>query len=204
MTGPVLQTTAQTEFRKAASVTMTGFALKDGHRAVFAISADRDGRCTGTSTEQGQGPSRFLRIKEETFVRLDPQAFVRQWGAAVATRYGERWVRLSPGQELEDVGGFCDLTKVPVVGAPNPAEQARSGGGITVGGRKAASFLVTSPDNPPYLGYIAAEGSPRPVRVESQAYDFQIDFSNYGLPVLVTAPPSDQVVDLSALTEQAP
>ncbi|MEV0537400.1 hypothetical protein [Kitasatospora sp. NPDC050463] len=202
MTGAILLETTQAEFRKAASVTMTGFALKDGHRATFAVSADRAGSCTVTSTQEGQGPSRVLQVREETFVRMDPQAFALEWGAATAAKFGGRWVRLPPGRKLDDVGGFCDLMTVPVVGTADPAEQAISGGGLSVGGTRTVSFLVTGPDNPPFLGYIAAEGPPRPVRVESQAYDFQVDFSDYDVPVRVTAPAADQVVDLAALTEQ--
>ncbi|MFJ6140564.1 hypothetical protein [Kitasatospora sp. NPDC092286] len=92
---------------------------------------------------------------------------------------------------------------VPVVGTADPAEQTLSGGGLSVGGTKTVSFLVTGPDaGPPFLAYVATEGPPRPVRVESQAYDFQVDFSDYDVPVPVTAPPADQVVDLAALTEQ--
>ncbi|MFJ9948211.1 hypothetical protein [Kitasatospora sp. NPDC091207] len=202
MTGAILLETAQAEFREASSVTMTGFALKDGHRATFAVSADRAGGCTVTSTQEGQGPSRVVRVRGETFIRMDPQAFALEWGAATASRFGGRWVRLPPGRTLDDVGGFCDLTKIPVVGTADPAEQALSGGGLSVGGTKTVSFLVTGPDNPPFLGYVATEGPPRPVRVETQAYDFQVDFSDYGLPVQVTAPPADQVVDLAALEAQ--
>ncbi|MGV9269510.1 hypothetical protein ACWDRR_33155 [Kitasatospora sp. NPDC003701] len=183
-------------------MTMTGFALKDGHRATFAVSADREGHCTGITTQEGQGPSRVLRVRAETFVKMDPQAFANEWGAATASRFGGRWVRLPPGQTLDDVGGFCDLATVPVVGAADPGGQAFSGGGQSVGGRRSMSFLLQGPDNPPFLGYLATEGAPRPLRVETQAYDFQVDFSDYDMPVLVTAPPADQVVDLAALTEQ--
>ncbi|WP_380282555.1 hypothetical protein [Kitasatospora purpeofusca] len=204
MTGVLLLETARAEFRKAASVTMTGFALKDGRRATFTVSADRKGRCTGTTTEEGQGPSRIVRVRDETFVRMDPQAFAREWGAATASRFDGRWVRLPPGRTLDDVGGFCDLTTVPVVGTADPAEQALSGGGLSVGGTRSVSFLVMSPDNPPFMGYIATQGPPRPVRVETQAYDFQVDFSAYDMPVPVTAPPADQVVDLAALAEPTP
>ncbi|MFE2727313.1 hypothetical protein [Kitasatospora sp. NPDC059327] len=204
MTGVLLLEAARAEFRKVASVTMTGFALKDGHRATFAVSADRAGHCTAITIQEGQGPSRILRVRGETFVKMDPQAFAAEWGAATASRFGGRWVRLPPGQLLEDVGGFCDLATVPVVGAAAQAEQALSAGGMSVGGRRAVSFLVADPDNPPFLGYLAAEGPPRPVRVETQAYDFQVDFDGYDRPVLVTAPPADQVVDLAALTAQTP
>ncbi|MFB7475244.1 hypothetical protein [Kitasatospora sp. NPDC056184] len=204
MTGPILLETAQAEFRKAASVTMTGFALKDGRRAVFTVSADREGHCTVSSTEEGQGPSLVLRVLDETFVRMDPQACAREWGAATASKFDGRWIRLPPDRALDDIGAFCDLTTVPVVGAPDPAGQALSGGGLSVGGTRTMSFLVTSPDDPPFLGYVATQGPPRPVRVETQAYDFQVDFGDYDKPVAVTAPPADQVVDLAALTENTP
>ncbi|MER7707675.1 hypothetical protein ABTX81_32840 [Kitasatospora sp. NPDC097605] len=201
MTGPLLLETAQAEFRKAASVTMTGFALKDEHRATFTVSADREGNCTATTIQEGQGPSRIARVQGETFVRMDPQAFAREWGEAIASRFGGRWVRLPAGRTLDGVGGFCDLTTVPVVGTTAPATQTLSGAGESVGGTRSMSFLVTSPDEPPFIAYIAKQGPPRPVRVETQAYDFQVDFSAYDLPVFVTAPPADQVVDLAALTE---
>ncbi|MGW4896789.1 hypothetical protein ACWEQL_31705 [Kitasatospora sp. NPDC004240] len=204
MTGVIVLETARAEFRKVASVTMTGFAVKDGLRATFTVSADRSGNCAATTIQEGQGPSQAVGVQGETFIRLDPQSFADSWGAATAEKFRGRWFRMPRGQALDDVAGFCDLARVPIVGAAEADEQAISDGVRSVRGRRSVGVSFTSPETPPFLGYIAAEGPPRPVRVKSQAEDFQVDFTDYDKPVTVTAPPADQIVDVAALLEHAP
>jgi hypothetical protein len=47
--------------------------------------------------------------------------------------------------------------------------------------------------------YIATRGEPLPVRIEGKPGDGGLDFSDYGAPVEITAPSSDQVFDLKQL-----
>jgi hypothetical protein len=97
--------------------------------------------------------------------------------------------------DFAELVGFTDLKK-------NVAELLTPDGEITKGERATVHGIEAIALNSSKGGtlYIALQGDPYPVHAISSADETgSLDFLDYGVPVTVTAPPADQVVDISKL-----
>jgi hypothetical protein len=68
----------------------------------------------------------------------------------------------------------------------------------TIDGKQAITLTSGTSSDEGAL-YVATEGEPYPLRIESTKGEGKVDFTGYGDPVKIEAPPSDLVVDVTKL-----
>ncbi|MDH6220558.1 hypothetical protein [Streptomyces pseudovenezuelae] len=176
--------------------------------------------CAGTLGMGGTGKADLIKTGDTMYMKYD-EAFLRQQSkgeskatvdATVAMLAG-KWAKMSTkGADAEDIAGFCDLDSVL-----SDAEDAGSGGGSSDGtasstaatnatragtaevdGAKAA-VLKLKDGKDRYTMYVATEGKPYLLRLDSTGTDAgSLVFSDYDKPVPVRKP-TGQVLDLDAL-----
>lgn len=134
------------------------------------------------------GPDLYLRGDDAFWSRVSPQA---------ATLLRGKWLKAPSAQpQFANLVRFCDANSLK---------------GSLLGGNpeltKGEPTEIAGTPTVPLKGkegtlYVATQGEPYPLRVEPQTGQQslgRINFSEWGTVAAITAPPADQVVDVSAL-----
>jgi hypothetical protein len=191
---------------KAAAKTASSVHLKgtvhDSDAATSGATAvdlryDRDAGTAGTVTENGQS-FQLVVVGQDVFVKAAGDTWTKLTGDDRAGELiGDRWVQIppqAPGFDavitLTDFNRFIDKALTPD-GALTKTEIKTVRGQNAVGVAESANNETL---------YVATEGEPYPVQVQSDTRQGALDFLEWNAPVDVQAPPPDQVVDLTKFT----
>jgi hypothetical protein len=167
-------------------------ATSDSGTAVD-LRYSRDAGTVGTVTVNGQ--SIQLVYSQDLFFKASPDRWTELTGDGRAGELiGDRWVKIPP-----QAAGFESVTTLATY--DRFIDKALSPeGGLAETGTKTVRGLnvvgVVEKANNETL-YVAAEGEPYPVQVQSDTGRGALDFLDWNEPVDVQAPRPDQVVDLS-------
>ena len=135
----------------------------------------------------------LVRLGDKSWIKADA-AFWAKNGvpAASATKLNGKYVDVS-GQSGQ-FDGFSSVSKF--FATTSQASKTTKGETTTVDGAK----VITLKDIDGSLLFVALNGEPFPMRVSSAgASGGQIDFTDWNVPVTITAPTADQIVDVKTL-----
>ncbi|MFF9454422.1 hypothetical protein [Streptomyces flaveolus] len=192
----------------ARSLRMTGDVLDDesGGTIKLDLAMDRQGRCAGTMSLDGQGQAELIKTGGTLYMKYD-EKFLRAQSegepaadtdAAVAMLAG-KWTKMAAtGQDAKDMAGFCDLDTM-LGEMEGSGQDATRGEPATVGGAPALVLHEKDGADRNTL-YVATEGKPYLLRFDSASEQdpATMTFSAYDEPVAAKAP-SGTVLDLDAL-----
>ncbi|MBQ0829502.1 hypothetical protein [Streptomyces tagetis] len=194
--------------REAGSLRMRGDVPDEetGGTIRIDMAVDRDGRCAGTMSLDGEGKTELIRTGDTLYMKYD-ERFLRAQSegepaadvdAAVAL-LADQWTKTSAaGEDAKDAGGLCDLDAV--LGEAEPAGTGLTRGeSADVDGRQAV-VLHEKDGADRHTVYVAAEGKPYVLRLDSESAKEPgtLTFSAYDEPVSAEAP-TGKVIDLDAL-----
>jgi hypothetical protein len=189
---------ARAALQAAPSVRVKGTVVSEGAPlAVDLRAGEKGGRATITQRNQ---TFEVLRIGTTVYIKADADFWRTQSGnAAVAELLKGKYLKGSTTDpKLASIAELTDMDKV-VGNLLQPEGTVAKGQKKTVRGVEAIA-LVVSGQNGGTL-YVATHGQPYPLQVVSGSTSEPgtIDFLDYGVPVRLTAPPAEQVVDTSKL-----
>ena len=188
----------QAALKKVPSVRLKGNGVGEGAR--FAIDlhvSDTGGR--GTITQNSQ-TLEILRIGTTVYIKADADFWRAQTGnAAAAELLKGKYLKGSTSDPK--VAGLAALTELDKFVAElfSTKKTVTKGEKKTIRGVDAIGIVQAGKDGGTL--YVATRGEPYPLQITSNtpSEPATIDFLDYGKPVKLTAPPSDQVVDTSKL-----
>lgn len=192
----------------ASSLRMKGDVPDDGSGGTIEIdmALNKKGECAGTMSVGGQGKADLIKVGDTVYMRYD-EAFLRAQSkgekkadvdAAVALLAG-KWTKMSAkGEDAKDIAGFCDLDTV--LGEADDADSDASRGKATSVNGTPAIVLHERDGKDRYTLYVATEGKPYLLRVDSASTTDPgtLTFSEYDEPVPAQKPNGD-ILDLDAL-----
>ncbi|MGC2999071.1 hypothetical protein ACPF8X_12055 [Streptomyces sp. G35A] len=192
----------------AASLRMKGDIPDEesGGTIHLDMALDKKGDCAGTMGLGDQGEAELVKTGDTLYMKYD-EAFLRAQSEgepkadvdATVTLLAGKWTKTSAkGADAEDIAGFCDLDLV-LGGARDGDSDAARGKTTTVGGTPAI-VLRERDGKDRYTLYVATEGEPYVLRVDSAsaADPGSVTFTDYGRPV-PAGKPSGDVLDLDSL-----
>jgi hypothetical protein len=200
----------------ASSLRMKGRIQDDESDGTILIdmALDKKNECAGTLGMGGKGRADLIKTGDTVYLKYD-ETFLREQSkgeakadvdAAVDMLAG-KWTKMSAkGSDAKDIAGFCDLDTV--LGGAEDVGSGGSGGGsaegtragtATIDGQKAAVLKVKDGKDR-YTMYVAAEGKPYLLRLDSTSADDpgSVVFSDFDQPVPASKP-TGKIVDLDAL-----
>src|SRR5215475_13402959 len=189
---------AKAALTQASSVHIMGGGFSEGQQFALDMRYGTAG-AAGSLTANGQVIE--LRRVRSTVYLEGTEAFWRSVrGTAAAELLKGRYLEVPANRpDFAELTGFTDLEK-------NAAELVMPDGEITKGERRTVHGIEAIALDSSKGGtlYIALRGEPYPLQAVSSAEATSgetgsLDFLDYGVPVTVTAPPADQVVDISKL-----
>ncbi|MFR0353055.1 hypothetical protein [Streptomyces sediminimaris] len=201
----------------ASSLRMKGTIQDDESAGTIRIdmALDKKKECVGTLGMGGQGKADLIKAGDTVYMKYD-EAFLREQGkgdsksdtdAAVSMLAG-KWTKMSAkGSDAKDIASFCDLEGV-LGGAEGVGSGGSSGGaddptatraGTAQVAGETAAVLKLKDGKERYTMYVATEGTPYLLRLDSTAKDpGSLTFSEFGKPVPAHKP-AGKILDLDAL-----
>lgn len=195
----------------AASLRMAGAIESDGDPVTVDLAMDSRDNCTGDLGVRG-GRAELRRLSDIIYLKGDGtfwRATMDERGSAspdgggdgVVELMTDRWIKM-PGSAIADMRGVCDLDAMlsELDGEEGEPTGMTLGKDAEVDGVPAAT-LVKKEGRETETAYVAKEGKPYLLKVVRAGGDDAgtVAFSDFGKPVRVQAPPSDEVVDLEKL-----
>lgn len=191
----------------ASSLRMKGNIPDDesGGTINLDIALNKKGDCAGTMGMDGQGKAELIKTGDLVYMRFDEE-FVREMSkgeskstvdTTVALLAGKWTKTKATGADAKDFASMCDLGEV-LDGAEDSNSDASRGKTTTVGGQPAI-VLNEKDGKERYTLYVATEGKPYLLRLDSTGTDpGSVTFSDFDEPVPVEKP-TGNILDLDAL-----
>lgn len=185
---------------KATSVHVKGQVVDSSQTTRLDLKIGTD-RGFGTISV-GSQIVEIVRTATDVYLKGDA-AFWRQFGGeAVAHLLGGKYLKAADSDpNFKSLADFVD-TNTFFKNFADPSGKLSKGQNKVVNGVSTVAVVDNDPDDGGTL-YIATQGQPYPVRVESVNGKGAIDFLDYGKALNVPIPATDQVVDVAKLKELA-
>lgn len=170
------------------------------------MALNKQGDCAGTMGLGDRGEAELIKTGGTLYLKYD-EAFLRAQSkgekksdvdAGVALLAG-KWTKMSAkGEDAKDIASFCDLDTV--LGEADDADSDASRGKATTVDGTPAITLHERDGKDRYTLYVATEGKPYLLRVDSASASDPgtLTFSEYDKPVPAQKP-SGEILDLDAL-----
>ncbi|WP_377269508.1 hypothetical protein [Peterkaempfera sp. SMS 1(5)a] len=180
----------------APSLTMDVVSTSGGDQVRGKVSLDRKGHCIARMTMGSQGSMVVLESGGQVWIKPDEVFLKGMAGAEGAKLMAGKYLK---GASVKDMASLCDLDEFAKGITQGGSSKAAKAGVATVGGQRTAVIKV-SEDGGMTTIYVAAEGTPYPVKMVHTGSDSgTVLFSGFGEPVNVTVPPASLVIDSSKL-----
>ncbi|MEU2763903.1 MULTISPECIES: hypothetical protein [unclassified Streptomyces] len=172
------------------------------------LTLDREGNCAGGVDMGDDGSVEIVKRGDDVWLKPDAafwNTHVPIGGSAFDAILDGRYMKTSADDpRLLEVTGVCDLDTFRELMTDNAG--APDADGLTKGARTEVNggpaVPVTRAEGGERLTvYVAAEGTPYPVRitVRGGGGEGTVDFSGFDRPVPTATPPADETVDITAL-----
>ncbi len=182
---------AQDAAKAQASVHVKGSLTQGGRTITMDLSLDRSKGGAGTIGDDG-ATFEVVSTGSTAYVRADAETWTKLFGKGAATLLGDKWIKATKGDGLEQLAGLADYTGFldSVLGS---AKSLTKTDVTTVDGVQAVGLK----DDSGTL-YVAATGDPLPVAIDG-GKNGKVTFSDWGKPVTITEPAAKDVIDPSQL-----
>jgi hypothetical protein len=181
---------AAVSLKDVSSIHLTGQSTISGQTTETDIIV-AGSSCEGTIARPGEGSFEIVRIGPTAWIK--PDARLRAWAAAEGAPLGQVPAGLyvktsSSSQSVASLNSVCDQDRLAA--SLDWTNGAAKGPLTTVGGERALELTDLG-----YEGtmYVSTTSPIRLLRVQDQGS--YVDFTDYGAPVAVTAPPAIETVD---------
>ncbi|MEU3523873.1 hypothetical protein AB0E62_08415 [Streptomyces sp. NPDC038707] len=171
------------------------------------MALDKQGRCAGTVSMDGEGKADLIKSGgtlymkyDEKFLRAQSEGESKEDTDTAVGMLAGKWTKMAAkGQDAKDIASFCDLDTV--LGAMEDGDESATRGKTTKVDGKPAIVLHEKDGKDDYRAFVATEGKPYVLRIESAATakeQVHLSFSDFDRPVPADKP-TGKVIDLDAL-----
>lgn len=189
-------TAAKAAATAASSVKVTTEASKDSTAPSVNLTLSQDGS-QGTIGTPSQGEVELISTGGNIYIKATDELFKQLGGAEAAKLFKGKWLAI-PAKDPQAQSFAPFANKNPFLeGLLTPSGKMTKEAPKDVNGTPAVGLATSNGTL-----WVATVGEAYPLQV-AQADDSGavVSLSDWDAPVTITAPPSDQIVDLSALKE---
>jgi hypothetical protein len=185
---------AGADLRTVAAVHVAGSVTDSGQQLGLSLTLVHGKGCEGSMSMQNKGS--FLLIMIGTAVWLQPdEKFWKSIGGsdpAVLKILAGKYMRTSAKGGLGALGQLCDPSKLFGSSFENPTGIVKAKN-ATISGQPALEIKDAKGSD---AAYVSVSARPQFLRITGTGSSSgQLDFTGYGTPVTLTAPPASQTLD---------
>ncbi|WP_370192020.1 hypothetical protein [Streptacidiphilus sp. MAP5-52] len=196
LSGPTIVAKAYTDLGTAASVHIVSNTGDGGQGSNVNLQIVLGKGCSGTVNWPGTGSIQLVVIGTQMWMKPDAAYWKTEGNAVPASVHGKYLLGSTANSRLAPVAGYCTMTKTMAAGKSDLSGMTK-GTPTTVNGQKALnisdakstwSLIVSDTATPEILEVLQTVG----------AESGSSELDHYNVPVILTPPPSSQVVDGTA------
>ncbi|MEU8530326.1 MULTISPECIES: hypothetical protein [Streptomyces] len=197
--------------KAASSMHAVGTIKADGESVDIDFSADTKGACNGKMT-LNEGTAELRKVQPSMYVKGDEKFWTnaaaedgtpRAEAVAMAEVMKGRWIKMSAKEAGSDFDMVCNNeTMMKELDKDKSDRKGMTrGADADVDGVPAATLVKRDADGGTLTFYVAKEGKPYLLKAETVGGKDAglMTFSEFDKPVVATAPPADQMLDMSKL-----
>jgi len=191
---------AASDMKDLESLHMAGFVTTDGQKLGVDLLVTTSGDCKGSFTA-GEGRAQILSADGQAYMKPDKafwEAQAPSQADQIEALVGDKWVAIPSGSGLEQV---CDLDGLlKSFDEDDPTNKPTAAAADTVDGQDAIKLSGKDSDGTPVSAWVASDSPHYILKIQQTEGDtpLAITFSDFDQTLSVTAPPSDEVVDLGS------
>ncbi|MFB7948920.1 hypothetical protein ACFC6L_28850 [Kitasatospora phosalacinea] len=190
---------------KLTSAKLVATVTQEGSTVNATVAADSSGNCVGTVGLGGKGTADIRRTADKVWIKPDAEFFaavIPNGDTPAVKKIVGKWLASSKADDIASFAEFCDLAlgyqkRIGLNDDGTPDHGGTKGGTKKVDGIDAVLVTDEDDDGNVVEAAIAAEGEPYLLSAETEGKG-SMKYSDFDVPVQVTAPPADQVIDLKA------
>ena len=188
----VLTSKIKAALRDAKSVHVSGTVNQGGKLLGVDLTLTHAGGISGQLSVNNAGIT-VLSTHGSTYIKVT-SAFIKYQNlpATACVLVCGKWFKATPAQSQQFVG-YISMSSL--FGEMTSSPRFRYAGTATVDGQ--TTWVLRAPDGS--TAYVAAHGTPYPLRLVGPAHRGQINFTRWNTATIPGPPPANQVVDLSKL-----
>jgi hypothetical protein len=192
------------DLKVAKSVQITGNVVSSGSNVKVDLTDVAAQGCKGTvgidtsaadssSGTAVSGTADLIEVSSTVYMKLDASFFKNlSLPSSVFSAVNGKYIEVTSKSELANFAQLCDPSNL-ASGFDKDVTGFVKDGTATVNGQATEAFK-----QPTHTGsgivYISQSSTPEIVRLQGPANEGQINFTNYNVPVTITAPPASEVV----------
>ena len=174
-----------------SSVHVAGSITQGSETISMDLRLDKSAGGTGTLTVEG-ATFEIIATPDAAYVRADAATWEKQFGAGAAELLGDKWIKATKGDGLEELASLADYSGFMSQILDNPASLSKTAtttvDGVEVVGLKDKSGTL----------YVATQGEPLPVALDG-GKNGSVAFTDWGAKVVIEEPAAKDVIDPSKL-----
>jgi hypothetical protein len=192
-------TKTMTDLKAASSVRFSGTVNESGQTISIALTATDSGECRGTITEPTTGKISIVIAGPTIWIKIPAQFWTSQGitDPAEASELGGKYISLpSNSSQVGDFSQVCSPSGIASIFKGK--DSLKKGTETTIDGQKVLAIKDTTKGS---VAYVTDTAAPQVIRITGgggEKGDF-LSFAGYGDRVLITAPPSNEVLNGSKL-----
>jgi hypothetical protein len=192
---------ATSDMQDLKSLHMSGDVTTDGQKLGIDMKVTTSGDCQGSFTA-GEGTAQVLSADGKAYMKPDDAFWEAQapgQAAQIEAVVGDKWVVIPSGSGLD---AMCDLDGLlKNFNEDDPSNEPTAATEDSLDGQDAVKLSGKDSDGNPVTAWVASD-SPHYILKIMEGADpapLSITFSDFDESLSITAPPSNQVVDLRSL-----
>ncbi|HEX8008336.1 MAG TPA: hypothetical protein VF482_18140 [Trebonia sp.] len=186
-------TTALNDLKSATGVRIAGIVNSSGQSISLDLTLVQGKGCSGSMSLAGKGSLKLVYLNKHLWLKPDNQFYKSVGAGAAVSLLSGKW--LQPGQNsgLSDFSTFCTVSGIAGSFAKNTPKGLTKAAGTPINGQPTVMIKDTADSS---AMYVSEAATPEVLRIAKPGTDGgHIDFSGYGAPVTISAPPADQTIN---------
>lgn len=190
-----------TDLKAASSVRFSGTVNDSGQNIAMDLTITKDGSCRGTMSESDTGTMDIVAVGQTVWFQMTAKFWSSQGGgisSAEASELAGKYISLP--ENSSTMSGFSQLCSPSGLASSFTSKKnsLKKGAESTIDGQKVLA-IKDSADSA--IAYVSDTAAPELIRLTGSGSNkgSSVDFTGYGDKVLITAPPSNEVIDGSKL-----
>jgi hypothetical protein len=189
-----------TDLKAASSVRFSGTVNDSGQNIAMDLTITKDGSCRGTMSESSTGTMDIVAVGQTVWFQMTAKFWSSEGisNSAEASELAGKYISLP--ENSSTMSGFSQLCSPSGLASSSTSKKNALKKGVesTIDGQKVLA-IKDSADSA--VAYVSDTAAPELIHLTGSGSNkgSSVDFTGYGDKVLITAPPSNEVIDGSKL-----
>lgn len=193
MSSNQIVTTALNNLKSATGVHMAGTVRSSGQAISLDLALVRSKGCSGSMSLAGKGSLKLVYLDKNLWMKPDDQFYKSVGASAAVPLLSGKWVKPGQNSGMSDFSTFCTVSGVAGSFAKSTHKGLTKAAGPPINGQPTVMIKDTADSAAMYVSDVA---TPEILRIAKSGSDGgHIDFSGYGTPVMISAPPASQTIN---------